>query len=113
MFPALAFGATAYGPGLQGFDYPYDACTHRRGPDSRNLLIHRVELGPHVRLKWRGKKIAKPVDRGSKHDCGLFRHHESANCAYQLAPDVTSAGVKIKMPALVRGNPSAVWRVPS
>ena len=23
MFPALAFGATAYGPELQGFDYPY------------------------------------------------------------------------------------------
>jgi hypothetical protein len=23
MFPALAFGGTAYGPELQGFDYPY------------------------------------------------------------------------------------------
>jgi hypothetical protein len=45
--------------------------------------------------------------------CGLSGQHESVSCAHQLAPDVTSAALNIKVPALVRGNPSAVWRVPS
>ena len=46
MFPALAFGATAYGPELQGFDYPYPVARFEFSSQREQMHMAYMDVRP-------------------------------------------------------------------